>query len=263
MAPSGDCHSGKAGLGLGLLLGRLATGSDPGVSSPHVLVDISHGAGHGLHPCGDANGIHVQLPPIANPGMGAEGNPPDLVGRLNAVTTPHGQRTATELGKVHGWRRPHLHRSRFPGRPRSGLRNCSQWWARHLDPPGRERQQTRAAGWFRVAGVSWTLVERRHRHAPCQGWQHQLARGDAPGYGPQFRPSALGWFTSPLACIRMAPLSPRPIWSPHQGHTQWPIILAWLRRQPSSPGKALSAQPECFGALAMAHLRPDQPCLVA
>lgn len=42
-----DGHSGKAGLGLGLLPGRLATGSDPGVSSPHVLMDISHGAGHG------------------------------------------------------------------------------------------------------------------------------------------------------------------------------------------------------------------------
>ena len=110
-----DGHSGKAGLGLGLLLGRLATGSDPGVSSLHVLMDISHGAGHGVHPRGDVNGIRVQLPPIVNPGMGAEGNLPDLVGRLNAVTTPHGQRTVTELGKVHGWQRPHLHRSRFPG----------------------------------------------------------------------------------------------------------------------------------------------------
>ena len=81
-----DGHSGKAGLGLGLLLGRLATGSDPGVSSLHVLMHISHGAhtqnssvgrglqavqreagpGHGVHLRGDANGIRVQLPPIGH-----------------------------------------------------------------------------------------------------------------------------------------------------------------------------------------------------
>ena len=39
--------------------------------------------------------------------------------------------------------------------------------------------------------------------------------------------------------------------------------LTWLCRQPSLLGKPSSAQPECLGGLVMAHLRSDQPCLVA
>ena len=98
-------HSGKTGLGRGLLLGRLATGFEPGVSSLHVFMDSRQGASS-RHPRGDANGIPVQLPPIGNPGRGAEGNPPDLVGRLDTLLPwsgspgPHPMKSRNAFGDL-------------------------------------------------------------------------------------------------------------------------------------------------------------------